>query len=71
MESDTQSTLAGNKFYKTSDHLLPKRENLLENGCESKSKLEPPAGVSSTPQLSNRYNRRQGLKRENILRQSS
>ena len=30
MESDTQSAVAENKFYKTSDHLLQKKENLFK-----------------------------------------
>ena len=30
MESDTQSVVAENKFYKTSDHFFTKRENLFK-----------------------------------------
>ena len=31
LESETQSALAENNFYKTSDHRLQKRENLLKD----------------------------------------
>ena len=40
MESDPQSTLAGNKFYKTSDHLLQKGKISLRHGCESQKRIE-------------------------------
>ena len=64
MKPGTQSTHAGNKFYKTSDHLLPKREISLRHACKSKSK---PVGVSSTPHLSSRYSRHQRVKKGKYL----
>ena len=42
MESDPQSTLAGNKFYKTSDHLLQKGKISLRHVFESQMKTKNP-----------------------------
>ena len=42
MEDDTQSVVAGNKFYKTSDHLLQKGKISLRHGCESQMKTKNP-----------------------------
>lgn len=67
MKPDTQLTHAGNKFYKTSIIFYQKGKISLRHACESKSKLEPPVGVSSTPQLSSRYNRHQGVKKGKYL----